>query len=150
MAGKKIEDQYIFLDVDPLQGITLKTLRENLSNPEMSEYGDVNYDIQGNKEEDDRIKTSDRLEISVCDANGDVLATRTYILVVMGDTNCDGMALSSDALLMMRIYSDTQTVSDEVRLAADMDHNGILGANDARRLIYKYYNWGGNYETKLG
>ena len=150
VAGKKIEDQYIFLDVDPLQGITLKTLRENLSNPEMSEYGDVNYDIQGNKEEDDRIKTSDRLEISVCDANGDVLATRTYILVVMGDTNCDGMALSSDALLMMRIYSDTQTVSDEVRLAADMDQNGILGANDARRLIYKYYNWGGNYETKLG
>lgn len=150
IAASKIYGQYIFLDVDPLYGLTLGELKESFSNPELVGW-DYDYSIQNSVAGDnDKVKTSDRLVITVRNSNGEDSATKTYILVVMGDANGDGMALSNDAVLMMRAYYNAASVSDEVWLAMDMDQDGMLGANDARRLIYKYYNWDGDYSSVLG
>lgn len=147
VIGKMEENDIIVLDVAPLQGMTLNELAENLSFDGLDEYI-VSFSIAGN-DGSGKVRTSDRLTVSVRNEAGKILATRSFILCIMGDLNCDGMTLANDAALVMRIKLGATEAAAEVFMAADMDRSGELSANDSRRLIYKYYNWSIDYQSVL-
>ena len=91
------------------------------------------------------------------DDNGNVVTTNTYTVIVLGDVNCDGMALSNDATATMQIFFGAANATKPMLLAADINCDGtietpVIGAADAQRIMFKYFNWGltqGGYESAL-
>ena len=149
------EERYLFVDIDPTKGKTLDELRESLTYEDLADYT-VTMTIKGNNGTA-LVKTADTLIVTVEDKDGHLAATITYTLIVMGDVNCDGRALSNDATAMMQLFFGGVTGSKAMMLAANMNCDGaiekpVIGAADARRNMHKYFDWGkteGGYESAL-
>ena len=67
------------------------------------------------------------------DANGHLLV---YDVVVKGDINGDGVADSLDSLLIKAHRAQTSLLNGSQALAADIDEDGDIDLDDARRLLY--------------
>ena len=159
VAGVKVESddtaKYLFLDLEPIEGKTLASLQTSLTFADLNGYT-VKLAIAGN-DGTGLVKTADTMIVTATDANGNVVATITYTVIVMGDVNCDGKALSNDATATMQIYFGGVNATKPMMLAADINCDGtleapVIGAADAQRIMFKYFNWGltqGGYESAL-
>lgn len=147
IPGECVADIYLVLDADPLLGITREELFDGISVQGYEGYEKV-CQIEGYSEELGKVRTSDRLKISYKDGNK-VVQSKTFVIVILGDTNCDGMAMANDAALMVKLVSNPGNESPEVLQAADVNRDGHVKANDAQRLIYRYFNYGLDYETPM-
>lgn len=143
IPGKCVDDMYLILDADPLLGITREELYGAISVQGYEGYEKV-CEIYDYNEELDKVRTSDRLKISYKDGDK-VVQSRTFVIVILGDTNCDGMAMANDAALMVKLAADSSGATNEVLLAADLNGDQAIKANDAQRLIYRYFNYAVDY-----
>lgn len=139
------DDLYLVLDADPLLGLSRQELFSNLVVQQYEGYETV-FEISEYDEKLDMVRTSDRLTISYRE-KGKVVQNRTFVIVILGDTNCDGMAMANDAALMTKLIQGTDV--PELLLAADVNNDGAVKANDAQRLIYRYFNYSLDYETPM-
>ncbi len=161
VAGIKVDtniatgEKYLFLDLDPVNGKTLNELQNSLTFADLAACK-VTLDIDGNNGTA-LVKTADTMFVTATDSEGNVVASIVYTVIVMGDVNCDGKALSNDATAIMQIYFGNVSATKPMLLAADINCDGtiaepVIGAADAQRIMHKYFDWGkteGGYTTAL-
>lgn len=145
--GYKIDAEkgYIFLDVDPFNGITPAQLKEYLTVMAINAE-EVIYNVDATVEG----RVVNGATLTVVAKNHDKQATKQYTIIIMGDTNCNGVTDSGDAVLMMQHYLYGAVLAEPVKLAADMNQNGEIDAGDAVKNATKYTLWEENtYESEL-
>lgn len=82
-------------------------------------------------------------------ANGSVAkvtngnAVYQYTIVIMGDTNCDGMTNAGDGVLLRRHFQKDRLLTGVALMAADMTQDGKINAGDGVRIRVKFQNWAG-------
>ena len=155
VAGSKVEkindDFYLFMDMTP-DGMTLNALREKTAFEDLS-AGTLKFDIEGN-DGTGLIKTSDRMTVSAYNADNNCVATITYVVIVMGDTNCNGKVNTSDATVMKNINFG-ESYPPEVLMAADVNFSGTtaepkINSSDAAYIMSKWFAWSkSTYESNL-
>ena len=136
-------------------GETLAAVESSLTFADLAGYT-VKMAIAGN-DGTGLVKTADTMIVTATDANGNVVATITYTVIVMGDVNCDGMAWSNDATAVMQIFFGGVNATKPMLLAADITCDGtietpLIHSTDAQRIMHKYFSWGltqGGYESAL-
>ena len=79
-------------------------------------------------------------------SNGKVVATVSYVLVVMGDTNCNGKVNTSDAVVTQNIGMGNTGSSTAVKMAANVNLNGTLddpkiNSSDVAYIMAKWFSW---------
>jgi len=154
VAGSKVasvnDKLYLLLDLSN-DGMTLNALRENTAFADL--VGTIKFEIEGN-DGTGLIKTTDRMTVSTYNADNNCVATVTYVVIVMGDTNCNGKVNTSDATIMKNINFG-ETYDLEVLIAADVNFSGSfekpkVNSSDATYIMSKWFNWStGKYKTNL-
>lgn len=146
-AGSKTETlngiRYLFLDLDPIDGMTLDALSGSTSFAELTGYT-VKFFIEGNSGSG-LVKTADHLLVKAFNADGKCVAQIPYVVIVMGDTNCNGKVNSSDAAVIKNISMGKES-SLEVRMAADVNFSGTLempkiNSSDVSFAMAKWFAW---------
>lgn len=146
-AGSKTEtvDQtrYLFLDLDPVNGMTLDALYASTSFAQLTDYN-VQFSIEGNTGSG-LVKTADLLVVKAFNADGRCVAQITYVVVVLGDTNCNGKVNTSDAAVTKNI-SMGKEYSIEIRMAADVNFSGTteepkVNSSDVSYAMAKWFAW---------
>lgn len=147
VAGSKSEKfnavRYLFLDLDPTNGMALDALRTSMAISELDGYT-VTLSIDGN-DGTGLVKTSDHLTVSAYNSKGVCISQITYVVIVMGDTNCNGKVNTSDATVTRNISMGKES-SSEVRMASDVNFSGTLGApkinsSDVSYMMAKWFAW---------
>ena len=156
IAGSKTEmlseSRYLYLDLDPSNGMTLDALYDSMSFQELTDYT-VEFSIEGN-DGSGLVKTSDRLVVTALNTSGRQVAQIAFVVIVMGDTNCNGKVNSSDAAVTRSIGMGAES-SLEVRMAADVNFSGTLGSpkvnsNDISVIMSKWFAWDrGTYVSQM-
>jgi hypothetical protein len=140
----------LLVDIDPNLGMTLYELADKTSYAGFEDCS-LHFEIAGN-DGTALVKTSDRMTVSAW-KNGVKVAEVQYIVIVMGDANCNGIVNSSDATAMCSIYFGA-TYSLEAMIAADVNFTGTFDAprinsSDAAYISAKYFTWGRSYQSNL-
>ena len=152
-AGSKTEklndNRYLYLDLDPINGMTLDALSASTDFGDLSEYT-VKFSIAGNSGSG-LVKTADRLTVQAFNADGKCVATITYVVIVMGDTNCNGKVNTSDAAVTKNI-SMGKEASLEACMAADVNFSGTtdsprVNSSDVSFTMSKWFKWELNQYT---
>jgi hypothetical protein len=133
-----IEDQYLFLDLHPMNGLSLEGLSKAMSLA-TGRTDTVRLAVEGNDGKG-LVKTADVMTVEFVHGSH-VVATATYTVIVVGDTNLDGVIQSGDAIVMMNIYNGVSysTHAEARLLAADAARNGAVQAGDATRIMTKWF-----------
>jgi len=133
-----IEDQHLFLDLHPMNGLSLNGLSQAMTLTG-GQTDSVRLTIAGN-DGTGLVKTADKITVEFVHGSH-VVATANYTVIVVGDTNLDGVIQAGDAIVMMNIYNGvTYSTDGEARLlAADAARNGIVQAGDATRIMTKWF-----------
>ena len=63
-----------------------------------------------------------------------------YIIVIMGDTNCNGRIDGGDATQMMNHFYGKNLLTGYALMAGDVNQNGRIEAGDARKNQIKFLN----------
>ena len=92
------------------------------------------------------ICTGDIITIEAENAAASV--TDTYVIVILGDANCDGKTNAGDAVVMAKYYVGKADIEVFAELAADANCNYGVDAGDAVKVTGKYINWE-NYTSAL-
>ena len=146
------EVRYLFLDLDPVNGMTLNSLKKCMVYGELEPYP-LELSIPDN-DGSGLIRTGDKLTVSAYGAKGVCVARVTEVIIVMGDANCNGKVNSSDAAVLKDMNFGAQ-YSVEAALAADVNFSGTLAApkansSDAAYIMNKCFAWSaGKYESNL-
>lgn len=91
--------------------------------------------------------------------NGDILVVdaenaagekvkKTYVIIILGDTNCNGRADAGDAVAMAAHHVGKQELDPTSWLAFDLNRNNKQEAGDAVKVVGKYVNWN-NYVSAV-
>ena len=148
IRGAKVDadNKLIYLDVNPA-GFTAKEFAEvyfkidNASKYNISiyKYGSDSF-VRGNNE---LVCTGDTVKVVATNKDG-VEVSVTYNIVIMGDTNCDGILNSRDVLQMKLAYVDELSLEGYSAMAADMNFDGKLNSRDTVLCETKYVLWDEN------
>lgn len=147
IAGSKNEklddNRYLYLDLDPANGMTLDALYASMSFRELTDYT-VKFSIEGNGGSG-LVKTADRLTVTAYNADGKQVAQITFVVIVMGDTNCNGKVNSSDAAVTKNISMGKESTL-EACMAADVNFSGTLetpkvNSSDVSYIMAKWFSW---------
>ena len=138
----------ILLDIDPENGITEAQLKSCVSASAIN-ASQVTYSINGVV--NGRVVNGATLRIVASNPATNVTDIKVYTIIIMGDTNCNGVTDSGDAVLMMKAYLNGTPLTGVVGIAADMNQNGELDSGDAVKNATKYtYLWAnGEYQSAL-
>ena len=152
-AGSKTETlndtRYLYLDLDPINGMTLNAFRASTAFSQLGDYA-VSITIEGNSGAS-LIKTADRMTVTARNGDGKIVAQISYVIIVMGDTNCNGKVNSSDAAVTRNISMGKES-SLEVRMAADVNFSGTVetpkvNSSDVSFVMAKWFAWDLNQYT---
>ena len=152
-AGSKTETlnntRYLYLDLDPANGMTLDAFRASTAFSQLGEYT-VSVAIAGN-DGSALIKTADRMTVTARREDGKTVAKISYVVIVMGDTNCNGKVNSSDAAVTKNISMGKES-SLEARMAADVNFSGTVetpkvNSSDVSFVMAKWFAWDLNQYT---
>ena len=83
------------------------------------------------------IATGTKITLEAENVKG-VKATKDYIVIIMGDANCNGRTEAGDAIMMTNHFYGTNLLTGYALLAADINCNGRIEAGDARKNQVKY------------
>lgn len=150
VVGSKVDTRngYIFLDVNPYNGITEAQLKDCLSAEAENASTVTCRVIEGVLE--GRVINGATLKIEATNTASSEVATMQFTIIIMGDTNCDGVTGAGDAVLMTRYYLYGIELAEPIKLAADMNQNGEIDAGDAVKNATKFTLWdNGTYESAL-
>ncbi len=142
--NEKLDDtRYLYLDLDPANGMTLDALYASMSFQELTDYT-VTFSIEGNTGSG-LVKTADRLVVTAFNADGKCVARISYVVIVMGDTNCNGKVNTSDAAVTKSISMGKECTL-EARMAADVNFSGTLdtpkvNSSDVSFIMSKWFAW---------
>ncbi len=156
VAGSKVEKlksvRYLFLDLDPSNGMTLSALAQEMSYSVLKNCT-LKLTVSGNGGSG-LVKTSDRLIVTVWNEEARQIAQVTYVVIVLGDTNCNGKVNTSDATVLKNL-SMGGSYSFEIQLAADTNFSGTLetpkiNSSDVAYIMGKWFAWDNNkYASNL-
>ena len=137
IKGGFVVGNYIYIDAHH-NGISVSELGDAL---ELDLVHADNYStfVPG-KEYDEIVCTGDVLVIDTYVAGGNV-KLGSYVVIVLGDTNCNGKNDAGDAVLMARHYVGKAEMAAFPYKASDININNELDAGDAVKVTSKYIDW---------
>ena len=152
VAGYQVntEKNMLVMDVDPVNGITASQVVSMLS-ASASNASDVAISVNDIGIKNGRVVNGAILTVTARNPATSEVDIKKYTIIIMGDTNCDGITNADDAVVMTNIYLYGIEVPECVKLAADMNQNGMLDAGDAVKNQMKYLHlWvDGSYTSAL-
>lgn len=152
VAGYQVntEKNMLVLDVDPSEGITAEQV-VNMLSASASNASDVTIQVNDIGIKNGIVVNGAILTVTAHNPATSEVDIKKYTIIIMGDTNCDGITNADDAVVMTNIYLYGTVVPECVKLAADMNQNGMLDAGDAVKNQMKYLHlWvDGSYTSAL-
>mgnify|MGYP000690681618 FL=1 len=67
-----------------------------------------------------------------------IIEEKEYIIIVKGDTNCDGKITPADSTAILKEYVGISKLSDEAKLAADTNKDGKITPADSTLILRAY------------
>ena len=136
------EQYFVYLDAH-YAGITLAQFYEAFEvNAKYAES--IGMYISSNKE---LVCNGDILVVDAKNAAGEKVK-QTYVIIILGDTNCNGRADAGDAVAMAAHHVGKQELDPTSWLAFDLNRNNKQEAGDAVKVVGKYVNWN-NYVSAV-
>ena len=136
------EQYFVYLDAH-YAGITLAQFYEAFEvNAKYAES--IGMYISSNKE---LVCNGDILVVDAKNAAGEKVK-KTYVIIILGDTNCNGRADAGDAVAMAAHHVGKQELDPASWLAFDLNRNNKQEAGDAVKVVGKYVNWN-NYVSAV-
>ena len=136
------EQYFVYLDAH-YAGITLDQFYKAFGvNAKYAES--IGMDISSNKE---LVCNGDLLVVDAKNAAGEKVK-KTYVIIILGDTNCNGRADAGDAVAMAAHHVGKQELDPTSWLAFDLNRNNKQEAGDAVKVVGKYVNWN-NYVSAV-
>ncbi len=139
-----VTGKYIFVDAS-YKGITVSDLNFALDLT-ITHTDNWTARVSG-KDYGELVCTGDVLVIETDTVNG-TEKLGSYVVIILGDTNCNGKADAGDAVLMAKHYVGKETMNAFAELATDINANYKIDAGDAVKVTDKYINWN-NYVSAL-
>jgi len=143
--------KFLIVDAHARTGLSfaqLKAMFPAISNDVVATKTTTVTDINGAPvvaEDTDLMATGYTVTYTATNASGS--ASVTYILVLLGDINCDGQTTSSDAVMNKRhVMEKSEYATRAQALAADVNCDGIFTASDSVAIKRKVLN-GANAES---
>ncbi len=139
MVAALVTNGFIYIDAH-YNGISVEDLLGNVLITTKFADGQGWSLIKGaNAQSEALICTGDMLIVEAENAGGSV--TETYIIVILGDANCNGITDAGDAVVMARHYVGKMTMDSFAELAADANRNNGIDGGDAVKVTGKYVKW---------
>ena len=136
------EQYFVYLDAH-YAGITVAQFYEAFAvNAKYAES--IGLYINSNKE---LVCNGDILVVDAKNAAGEKVK-KTYVIIILGDTNCNGRADAGDAVAMAAHHVGKQELDPTSWLAFDLNRNNKQEAGDAVKVVGKYVNWN-NYVSAV-
>lgn len=120
-ATTKIQNRYKITEDNYMIGVFSNSKVSDLKN-ELTPEGKITFYNNAEQElgNEAKLKTGDKLSIS----------DKTYTLIICGDTAPDGKISSTDLVKEKRHLVNIETLTEERKIAADIDTNGKVTATD--------------------
>ena len=143
--------KYLILDVHARYGLTIAQLKDmfpvvtnGVSITETTSVTDINGQVV-TAGDTSLVATGYTVTFTATGSSGS--ASATYILVLLGDINCDGKTTSSDAVMNKRhVMNKSEYATRAQALAADVNCDGIFTSSDSVAIKRKVLN-GANAES---
>lgn len=144
VAGALVKDGVVYIDAN-YAGISAEQLLDLVS-VETKHVSSLEMSIVkgANAKSSELVCTGDILKFSAND--GDLVVR--YMIVVLGDTNCNGKTDAGDAVRMAGHYVGKDIMDAYACLASDINDNKELDAGDAVKVTGKFIYWN-NYTSVL-
>ena len=144
-GGKVLNEdgiKYLIVDADAREGLTLAQLKamfpaiaNNVDCEKITSVTDINGEPVAT-EDADMLATGYTVTFTATNEAGS--DTATYILVLLGDINCDGKNTSSDAAEIKQYKLDNEPFGTRAQeLAADVNCDGNISSSDANTIKLK-------------
>ncbi len=144
IAGYEVSDGILFLDTTP-EGLTAEEISHVIFKATNADKIEVTVlDREGN-ERTGLICNGDKVVVVASNAKGS--ATATYTLIIMGDTNADGVINIGDAYTVAQHYTGVITLDEAGMLAADMNQDKAINIGDTYKMAIKYTSWNGDDDS---
>ena len=139
MVATRVDKGFIYIDAH-YNGIEASDLFGNVVLTTKFADGHGWELIKGaNAQSSDLICTGDILVVEAENASGTV--TETFIVVILGDANCNGTIDGGDAAAMASFYVGKLALDSFAELASDANRNNGIDAGDAVKVTGKYVKW---------
>ncbi len=147
IRGAKVDttNNRVYLDTNP-EGFTVKEFADvhfqidNAFHSHITVYQPQTNAVRGDNE---RICNGDKVKVWATNVDG-VEVVAEYVLIIMGDANCDGKLNARDSVMLDLAFVDEMTLEGVGMLAADMNFDGKLNARDSVACDLKYVLWDEN------
>ncbi len=148
VAGWEVDGGIIFADVAP-EGWSVDDVTHLIFNAPGADTIVISVlDREGNEKTTGLICNGDTVKVVASNAKGSVEAE--YTVIIMGDTNADGVTNIGDAYAVAQHYTGVKTLDKAGLLAADLNGDGAINVGDTYKMAIKYTSWDDNsYNSDL-
>lgn len=146
IAGYEVEEEkdILFLDTKP-EGLTVEEINHIIFEAENADKVEVTVLDREGGVRTDLICNGDTVKVVASNAKGSV--TATYTIIIMGDTNADGVINIGDAYAVAQHYTGVIELDEVGLLAADMNQDGVTNVGDTYKMAIKYTSWDGDDDS---
>ena len=148
VAGWEVDGDFIFADVAP-EGWSVDDVTHLIFNAPGADTVVITvFDKYGTEKTTGLICNGDKVKVVASNAKGSVEAE--YTVIIMGDTNADGVTNIGDAYAVAQHYTGVKTLDAAGLLAADLNGDGAINVGDTYKMAIKYTSWDENsYNSDL-
>ncbi len=148
VAGWEVDSGTIFADIAP-EGWSVDDVTHLIFEATGADTIVISVlDREGNEKTDGLICNGDKVKVVASNAKGSVEAE--YTVIIMGDTNADGVTNIGDAYAVAQHYTGVKTLDEAGLLAADLNGDGAINVGDTYKMAMKYTSWDDNsYDSDL-
>ena len=148
VAGWEVDGDIIFVDIAP-EGWSVEDVTHVIFNAPGADKIEVSVLDRNNVvKATGLICNGDKIKVVATNAKGS--AEAEYVVIVMGDTNSDGITNIGDAYAIAQYYTGSKTFDTVDILAADLNGDGKINVGDTYKIAIKYTSWDDNsYESDL-
>ncbi|MBE6654912.1 MAG: hypothetical protein E7608_05585 [Ruminococcaceae bacterium] len=148
VAGWEVDGDFIFADVAP-EGWSVDDVTHLIFNAPGADTVVITvFDKYGTEKTTGLICNGDKVKVVASNAKGSVEAE--YTVIIMGDTNADGVTNIGDAYAVAQHYTGVKTLDAAGLLAADLNGDDAINVGDTYKMAIKYTSWDENsYNSDL-
>lgn len=148
VAGWEVAGDTIFVDITP-NGWSVEDVTHIIFNAPGADKVVLSVlDREDNEKKAGLICNGDKVKVVASNANGSVEAV--YTVIIIGDTNADGITNIGDAYAIAQHYTGVKTLDAQGLLAADLNGDGAINVGDTYKIAIKYTSWDDNsYDSDL-